>query len=379
MRPLRIGIDAYSVKDRAGIGRYSRELIRELTEEAGGDEIVLFHPRGQPWSEAGGRGARRVTSRFSSRAAWELFALPGLLRPALVDVFHGPDFTLPRGVQRGVVTIHDVTFLDRPEFVSRRARLLYGVLAPGAARRARLVICPSEHACSRISQRLGVSPERIRVIGEGVSPAFGPADGPLAARARLSLPEGIRARRYVLGVGTIQRRKNFTALARAVARLRTEAPDLALVIAGADGVGGRRIHGEMAAILGAGNVWTGTPDDRALADLYRAAIAACVVSHAEGFGLPILEAFACGTRVVTLACEPLVEVAGGAATLAESPEPEAIAEAIRCVLAESAPERAARVHAGLERASAMSWKRAARRTLEAYREAAEGASCRPAR
>jgi glycosyltransferase involved in cell wall biosynthesis len=370
---VKIGIDAYSLKGRSGIGRYTRELVRALAIEApaAGHAVTIVHPEGKPW--AAGACVTSVTGGPRSRAAWELFGRARVLGTGKFDVFHGPDFCLPRGAWgAGVVTMHDVAFIERPDLVSPRARLLYGALAPRAARRARLIICMSEHAKARISARLGVAPDRLRVVPCGVAECFSPSDAPEAAAARVPCRNFLRGRRYVLGVGTIQARKNFTALARAIARVRLGGEDLALVIAGADVPGAAAIRAEIRTVLGPDAAWFGAPTDDALADLYRAATAVAVVSTYEGFGIPVIEALACGAPVLVADRGPLVEVSGGAAVIARSTDADAISEALLALLRAPARERFERRRRGLERAAALSWRAVARWTIAVYDEAAEG-------
>src|SRR5688572_2265319 len=268
--------------------------------------------------------------------------------------------------------MHDVAFIERPDLVSPRARLLYGALAPLAVRRARLIICGSEHAKSRISARLGVAPDRLRVVPYGVAQCFSPGDAPEAAAARVPCRDFLRERRYVLGVGTVQARKNFTALARAIARVRSAGEDLVLAIAGVDGPGAAAIRAEIRAALGPDAAWFGAPTDDELADLYRAATTVAVVSNYEGFGIPVIEAMACGAPVLVADCGPLIEVAGGAAVIARSTDADAISEALLALLRTPTRERFERRRRGLERAAALSWRAVARWTIAVYDEATEG-------
>jgi glycosyltransferase involved in cell wall biosynthesis len=368
---MRIGIDGYSLKNRTGIGRYTRELVRALAQEVG-PGLVVLHPAGEPWRSAIDARVDRLETRARSRAAWELGARRRLLSGHAFDVFHGPDFCLPRNAATaGVVTIHDVAFLDQPELVAPRARLLYSALARGAARRARRVVCGSTHSAERIAARLGVPPVRLRVVPPGVSAIFAPGDGRAAAD---KLPPDCRAllrgRRHVLGVGTLEPRKNFAALAEAVARARAAGEDVALVLAGADGRGAREVRRQVARAVGEANAWFGSPGDETLADLYRSAAAVGVVSLYEGFGLPVIEALACGAPVFAVDRGPLAETAAGAAQLAESPESTSIARALLAVLRAPEALRDERRRRGLARADELRWPAIARATLAVYEEAA---------
>jgi glycosyltransferase involved in cell wall biosynthesis len=363
--PIRVGIDAYSVKDLTGIGRYTRETIRALVAQAGpGIELTLFHPPGSAWREFDPGPVARAIVPARSRLAWEAYALRAALRDHPVDVFHGPDFTLPAAPIPAVVTAHDVAFFDHPELLSWRARLLYRLLAGRAARRAAVILCPTHDAASRVSRALRVDPAKIRVVGEGVAPCFSASAGPVD-----DTPQDGPAPPFVLAVGTVQPRKNLVSVAAAVARLRAAGHDLTLAIAGGDGLHANAIRAEVVRTLGPSRVWFGRPPDAALARLYRSASVVCVASLYEGFGLPVVEALACGAPVVISDLPALVEVAGGAAVVADRSAAR-LAEAMASVLEESASHREGRRRRGLERAAQFSWTDSAVRLARIYREVA---------
>jgi glycosyltransferase involved in cell wall biosynthesis len=205
------------------------------------------------------------------------------------------------------------------------------------AQAARLIVAVSQFTKGELVELLRVPPEKIRVIPNGVAEVFSP-EGPAS--------EG----EYLLAVGTLEPRKNVAAAQQAARRLGLE-----LRVAGEQGWGGVQADG-----------WLGRVSDERLAELLRGARCLVYPSLYEGFGLPIVEAMACGTPVVTSRGGATEEVAGGAAVLVDPLDPGSIAAGIEDALARREELRAR----GLERARAFSWKAAAAATAEVYREAA---------
>jgi glycosyltransferase involved in cell wall biosynthesis len=239
-----------------------------------------------------------------------------------------------------VVTLHDLHFEYDPEVMGLLDRLTFKLVVPRSARRARRVLAVSERTKRDAIALYGLAPEKITVTPHGVDPAFAPGEG-----------EGGRGG-YLLFVGAVQARKDpLAALAAA------QAVGLPLVVAGPEK------EPELARRLRDGGADVrGFVDKAELARLYRQAAALILPSRFEGFGLPVLEAMACGTPVVAAPEPALLEIAGEAAVYAEGGDYEA---AVRRALA----ERGQLVTAGLERARRFSWAETARLTVEAYREA----------
>jgi glycosyltransferase involved in cell wall biosynthesis len=239
-----------------------------------------------------------------------------------------------------VVTVHDLAVLRHPETFNLWTRLYSRLCVSRVARAARLLIAVSEHTKCEVVELLGVPEQRIRVVPNGVAEVFTP-DGPAEPGD------------YVLAVGTIEPRKNLGRLAEAARRLGVE-----LRVVGAPGWG----HVE----LGAGVRRLGRVGDDELAKLYRGARCLAYPSLYEGFGIPIVEAMASGTPVVTSRGGATEEVAGGAAVLVDPLDPASIAAGME----EASARRDELVRAGLERAHAFRWDDVAHRTAEVYREAA---------
>ena len=327
---MRVGLDVSPLRlTRAGTARVIQTL-QEIPQEHGDVEIVPFD-----W---GGSGRLAAATRD---AWWYPDALPRAAGRAGVDVLHCPSFRGPTvSPVPLVVTVHDLAVLRHPELFNRWTRTYSRRYVPRVVAAARLVVAVSEFTRDELVEVLGTSPGKVRVVPNAVPAGFGP-DGPRA--------EGD----YVLAVGTLEPRKNLVRLARAA-----ELAGVELRVVGARGWGGVELpaHVRLA----------GPVDDEQLAALYRGARCLAYPSLYEGFGIPIVEAMACGTPVVTSRGGATEEVAGGAAVLVDPFDPAAIAAGIH----EAASRHDALRAAGLERARAFTQERVVEAMLAVYREAA---------
>jgi len=362
---MRIGIDARLWGEpRSGIGRYTRALVEALVEYAPGARWTLYLDRPASGLPA---GVATVCLPWTQRVAWTLWAAPRALRRDPVDVFHGvTGFELPpRRAGRLVTTVHDLIPFRLPALVPRRHRWAVRCLLGPALRRATRIIAVSESTRAELLARYRLPLTRVRVVHEAASPAFRPA----APAERLAVRERFGLRQpYLLFVGLIEPKKNLGTLLDAVARLRRrgEWPGTDLIVGGAHGWGpDPRIQ---ASRLGLDGVvrFLGPVDDAALPALYAEALGFVFPSLWEGFGLPVLEAMAAGTPVIASSRGAIPEVTGGAALLVP-PEPAPLADAMAALLADPARRERLR-EAGLARAAAFSWQRAAAETLAVYRE-----------
>jgi glycosyltransferase involved in cell wall biosynthesis len=328
-----VAIDARAAvrAEIGGVERVAREMARRLPEIHPGRYRVLRPPR-------------RLAYRMGH--AWEQAFLPlAARRAALV---YCPANLAPVVSGRSVLVIHDVASLRHPEWYSRAYAAYQRRLLPLLARRARQVIAVSEFSRRELADVLDVDAGEVAVVPNGVDPSlYRPDADPEPARAAHSL-----ARPYALVVGTRIARKNTAALAGAAARLG--ALGIELVVAGS----GRSYMraGESPPGRALGYV-----DEALLPGLYAGAELLLMPSLYEGFGLPCLEAMACGTPVVAAARGALPETCGDAALLVDPEDPDAFAEAAVTAVSDST-RRAGLVHAGLTRAGELSWDAAARAT-----------------
>jgi glycosyltransferase involved in cell wall biosynthesis len=330
-RPLsghRIAIDARAAArpELGGVERWARELATRLPALKPDAYEVLEPP-----------------PRLAHRAghAWEQLVLP--LRAARARALLCPANLAPLAFPRNVVVIHDAAALRHPEWYSPAYAAWQRRLLPALARRALHVVTVSEFSRGELLDLLGIAAESVTVIPGGVDPAFTPAADAERARAALGL-----TRPYVLCVASQTARKNLRALVPAAQQLRADGVDVVVA-------GGRRPQFAREAGLDALRHLGAVPD-ALLPGLYAGAEVFALPSVYEGFGLPLLEAMACGTPVIAADATALPETAGGAARLVA---PGAVAEAIRAVLGEPA-ERARLREAGLARAAAFTWERTAR-------------------
>ena len=353
----------------SGVVRYTDQLVRALGTVLGSDLTVFLTraPDGLGELAVGRIRAPFPTPNEYARAFWEQTIVPidvARLRP---DVYHSPNYILP--VALGcptVVTIHDLFYLDG-SLHRLRSHLYLTLLANNAIRRASRIICVSAYTRDQLLQRFPDASGRVRVVGEGVDSRFQPPSQAAvkALRERLNICQP-----FVLFVGTIEPRKNLVRLIRAFeqAVTRSGAPHH-LVVAGARGwkdgpissayeTSGVRDRIHMVGYLG----------DDELPAAYGAADVFAYPSQAEGFGLPALEAMACGTAVLTSNSSAIPEVVGDSAVLVDPLDENDLARGLEHLLCDP-KERQFRGESGMRRAAGFRWDRVAEQTMAVYAEA----------
>ncbi|MER3409131.1 MAG: hypothetical protein C4306_03290 [Thermoleophilia bacterium] len=324
---------------RTGDETYVENLLRALVPLAEG-ELRLAALTRRPELVPDGVRPVPVPARVQeARMAVSVPRALARLEPALVHFQHA----LPLGCRwPAVVTIHDLSFAREPWLMRPWDRLLFCLLVPRAVRRAAHVLAVSERTKGDLVELYGLPPDRVTVTPNGVDPLFTPC------------PRGGQGR-YLLFVGSVERRKNPRAALEAAVQV-----GLPLVV-----VGPTRDRALARELARRGADVRGYVTKEELAELYRRAACLLFPSRYEGFGLPVVEAMACGTPVVAAPDPALREVAGEAAVLVE---PERMAEGVRRALA----DRERLVAAGLERARRFTWEETARRTLAVYRRVLAG-------
>lgn len=368
---MKVGIEASPVVNQGGLGSYTRSLTHGLAAvDPHGDYTLFFSPTAPTTPLAGAEGMRRVVVPTRNALVRYFATLPLALARERIDVVHVQYAAPPFCPARIVVTIHDLIHERHPEFYPHDMVVKYRAIVPLTVRKAAIVLTISEYSKRDIMHRYCVPPEKIVVAPRTASPAF----VRLHDQARLA---AVRERygtgeHFILSVGNIERRKNLKTLIAAYVRLRqAEAASAKLVLVGSKGW----LHDDVfAAARDSGYVdqlvFTEVVPEEDLAALYNAADLFVYPSLFEGFGLPPLEAMACGTPVVTSNTSSLPEVVGNAALMVGPLDVDGLAGAMSRVLGD--PALRARLSAqGLERATLFSWEREARITLDAYRRAME--------
>jgi glycosyltransferase involved in cell wall biosynthesis len=368
---VRLLLDVSAVPARpVGAGVYTVQLARGLAEQEELDlHLLTRRSDAARWVglAAGAVVHAEVPEHRPARLAWEQVRAPALATRLGIDLWHGPHYTMPaRLTVPAVVTVHDLTFFDHPEWHERSKVAYFTRMMRLSVRRARALIAVSEHTAERLRARLrpevpvvvaphGVDHDRFRPAPRGDAED-------LAALRHL----GIRPP-YFAFAGTLEPRKGIPSLVEAFSRIAPDRPELRLVIAGRDGWGAVAVR-DAAARSGVTTriLRSGWFPGSALPALFRQSEAVVYPSLEEGFGLPALEALACGAAVVTTTGSAMAEVVGDAAMLVPPGATPALAATLASMVDDpSLPARLREL--GPVQAAPFTWESAVRRHLEAYR------------
>ena len=374
---MRIGIDyTAAARQGGGIGRYTRELVAALLRQEAQNRYAIFAAVGgldRDWRLEVARlrslipdlqfRALPITDDWLHRL-WQRLRLP---IPAEVitgplDIFYSPDFVLPPTLHttRTLLTVHDLSFLHFPDAFVPSLREYLARVVPRSVARADRVLADSESTRDDLIAHFGVPPEKVQVLYSGVDARFHPEKEP-GEQERLRDKYGIEPP-YILSVGTLQPRKNYVRLIEAFASLPLT--NLQLVIGGGRGwlyediFAEAEKHGDRVHVLG-------FVDDTDLPALYRGAALFAFPSLYEGFGIPPLEAMACGVPAVCSNASSLPEVAGDAALMVDPLDTDGLAEAMSRAL-EDADLRRKMTDRGLAQAARFTWEAAARQLLDVF-------------
>lgn len=388
---MRIGVDGTCWANGRGYGRFLRHLLPPMVRQAPNDQFTIFldaaSARSLDFSAPNlrqvvvplGQDATAAARSDGYRSPGDMLRLTRAVWRDRPDVFFFPTvysfFPLVPG-QRAVVTVHDAIAERFPRLTlpSWRARMFWKIKVGLALRQSDTVLTVSDYAAREIATVLKVAPGRIRVAVEAPAEIFQPSDDTSIRRmaATVGIPEG---KRWFIYVGGFNPHKHVDAIVQAhadVARsLGPAAPHLLLV-----GTVDRDVfHGNQAAIrhviAAAGTEslvhWTGFVPDADLRHLHSGAVALILASASEGFGLPAVEAAACGTPAIATTASPLPQLLAGGGIFVPPGDAAAIAAAMRVLLGDE-PARAAMGREALRRTTRLSWNEAARTALEAIRE-----------
>ena len=366
---MRIAIDySAAVNQRAGVGRLVRNQVLALAELDQDNDYRLVYARPNRGQVPEFPLARNFSRReVGVRERWLTILwhranlpLPADWLSGPVDLYHSPDFVLPPlRHARGILTVHDLAFLMRPDCADERLRAYLEGVVPRSVQRADFIVADSENTRNDLVVLLGVAPAAIAVVPGGVEPRFVPVtDAELLRRARQRL--GVGDAPFVLAIGVIEPRKNLNRLMDAFFALKQRGAvpaDLKLVLAGGKGWLFDGIFEHHAASPIRDDIcMPGFVPDEMLPAIYSAAEVLAFPSLYEGFGLPILEAMACGTPVVASLASCLPEVAEGAALMIEPTDVDGLSAALELALLDTAL-RARLIEQGRERAARYTWQR----------------------
>jgi glycosyltransferase involved in cell wall biosynthesis len=356
------------VRKNSGVDRYSRNLVARVAKLSQHEIYVTFND--PPEGTKNFPGLDMDSENFFVRFIHNLFILPYFLHKGKFDIIHGltPWSHFFSFGAKKVITVHDLTGLLFPQFHILREHIKYRIFLSNSIGRADRIIAVSKNTANDLERHLGIPKEKISVVYEGIDHSlYSPVrdEGQLRqAREKYSLPAG-----FILYVGNIEPRKNIPALLKAFSKIRAAHPGLWLVIAGKKGWKYREIFKMMErdSELSLNVKFIDYVEERHLPALYSLASVFVYPSLYEGFGLPPLEAMACGVPVVASSASSVPEVVGAAALLVDPKDADSIADAVIRILKDKklAAELSRR---GPERAKMFDWEKTAKETIRIYEE-----------
>ena len=368
-----IGLDGIPLTfPKTGVGHYTAELANALAKIAPEHEFRLVYPSSFPASSfqfVNAPAPNVKTARVPVgpiRKHWWSVGLPTYISKEQIQLFHGTNYDVPmwHGCPT-VLTIHDLSLLLHPDTHEKRSVRRARRRLPLMSKAADAIVVPTEAIRREVCEYMGTSGQKVFVVPEAAREFFHPVafEETIATRERLGTGED-----FILTVGTIEPRKNIPTLVRAFERVRQIESNrhLKLVIAGGNGwLAGPSLEAIKNSKAARQIILTGYLNDGELRDLYSSCRVFVYASLYEGFGLPPIEAMACGAAVVVSNIPALVESTGGAARLSDPRDPDDLAQTIAEVL-NNDDEWAALTAAGRKRASELSWTQAAIKTMQVY-------------
>ena len=370
---MRIGIDATALPPQpVGAGNYIIQLIRALASLKVNDEFVIFaQQRGQALISLPENDSFEwiilEDRNPGSRLIWEQTLFPQLIRRSGVDLLHSMHYTRPVKLPcASVVTFHDMTFFLYPELHTRAKRLFFPLAIRASARQADALTAVSESTRQDAIRVLGISPEKIAATQLGVDPAFRPVNDAGFKRViaeKYDLPE-----RFILYVGLLEPRKNLPMLIRAYKRLIDGGENFKLVLVGRYGWRYEELLRQINNLDLEGMVhFTGYVSQEDLPLIYNLSSLFVYPTIYEGFGLPALEAMACGVPVITTDVSSLPEIVGEAGILVPVNNVKALYGAMIAVLGDEDLRRKM-INKGIQRAAKFTWEQTAKLTYQVYQQ-----------
>lgn len=371
---MRVGIDGWYLRKQSGLGSYVRSLVSALAQTRSLSALIVYVPRGDDVVSHLPKG-EPVNVRFLPSLPyplWEQVLIPFAARRDRLDVLHSPANTGPLHLHastRLVMTVHDAIFMlpstdwpASPAMYQRAGQSYRRFIVPRAIRRAHFVLTGSDHCAADLRSVLHNPRMRLRVIYPAHASHFRPLGAAEAARDLPGAASGLS--KFILAFGATDPRKNLERILAAFNRYCATDSEISLVLVGNIGAVRNRLQGAKSSgrIVVLHNV-----TDNQLVALYSSAALLLYPSLYEGFGLPVLEALACGTPVIASRRSSIPEIAGLAAEYVEPTDISDLVRALRLVL-HDVVVREQLVTAGLERARRFSWPRTARLVLKAYQD-----------
>jgi len=366
---MNLGYDAKrAFSNTSGLGNYSRNALNAIQKHFPQNQYTLFTPEVKV-GMLRQQDAFKIVSPPKSmskikKSMWRQFQLSKELEHENIDLFHGLSNELPKGIDKtsvpSVVTIHDLIFMRYPEFYKFIDRKIYYQKAKYACNTATKIIAISEQTKADIVSFFGIRPAKIEIIHQSISPLFFEEADTEKVKAKYKLPD-----RFILAVGTVEERKNQLSIIKA---LQTKNIDIPLVLVGNPTSYCNDIHKYLAEkgikdkVIFLKNI-----PEKDLAGLYQLAELSVYISVFEGFGLPVIEAMACGCPVITSNVSCLPETAGGAALLCSPENEDKLGEQIHNIITDKKLKQQL-IEKGVERANEFSAKSYAERLMRLYTE-----------